>query len=117
MQTMVSLADRRVVAAPMLRQANWRGRSGKFYALTSERLDSFSLSMDGLHMLARGTLPLWVGSAEDVINDAASRARFRLALAAADRAFFVGAKDDDLSRMTVVWDLEGAEPVTGLSAA
>jgi hypothetical protein len=117
MQTMVSLADRRIVAAPLMRQANWRGRSGKFYSLTPERLDSFSLSIDGLHMLARGTLPLWVGSAEDVINDAQSRARFRLALAAADRAFFVGAGEDDLSRMTLVWDLEGAEPVTGLSAA
>lgn len=117
MQTMVSLADRRIMAAPLMRQANWRGRSGKFYALTPERLDSFSLSLDGLHMLARGTLPLWVGSAEDVINDAQSRARFRLALAAADRAFYVGAGEDDLSRMTLVWDLEGAEPVTGLSAA
>ena len=117
MQTMIVLADRRAVASPLGRTANWRGRSGKFYALTPERLDSFSLTLDGLHMLARGTLPLWVGSAEEVINDAASRARFRLALAAADRAFFVEAGGDDLSRMTVVWDLEGAEPVTGLSAA
>ncbi len=54
---------------------------------------------------------MWVGSAHDVINDAASRARFRLALEAADRAFAVDADDDDLSRMTMVWDLEGAEPV------
>jgi len=52
-----------------------------------------------------------------VIHDTASRARFRLALAAADRAFAVDAGEDELSRMTVVWDLEGAEPVTGLSAA
>jgi len=114
---MVSLADHRIVTAPLTRQANWRGRSGKFYALTAVRLDSFALTMDGFHLLARGTLPLWVGSAEDVINDAASRARFRLALAAADRAFFIEAGDGDPSRMTVVWDLEGAEPVTGLSAA
>jgi hypothetical protein len=114
---MGSLADRRIMTAPLTRQANWRGRSGKFYALTTERLDNFALSMDGIHMLARGTLPLWVGSADDVINDAASRARFRLALAAADRAFAVAAEEDELSRMTTVWDLEGAEPVTGLSAA
>lgn len=117
MQTMIALADRRMVASPLLRQANWRGRSGKFYALIPVRLESFALSMDGLHLLARGTLPLWAGSAEDVINDAASRARFRLALAAADRAFFVEAGDDDMQRLTLVWDLEGAEPVTGLSAA
>ena len=50
-------------------------------------------------------------------NDAASRARFRLALEASDRAFLVEVEDDDLERMTVVWDLEGAEPVTGLNAA
>jgi hypothetical protein len=60
--------DRRFLAQMPARQVNWRGRSGRFYALIAERLDSFSL-------------------------------------------------DDDLSRMTVVWDLEGAEPVTGLSAA
>jgi hypothetical protein len=52
-----------------------------------------------------------------VINDAQSRSRFRLALEAADRAFLVVGDGDELSRMTIVWDLEGAEPVTGLSAA
>lgn len=111
------LAERRISAPMLQRLVNWRGRSGRFYALTSERLDSFELTGNGLHMLARGTVPMWVGSEHDVINDAASRARFRLALAAADRAFLVDADEDDLSRMTVVWDLEGAEPVSGLSAA
>jgi hypothetical protein len=109
--------ERRVAALPPSRQVNWRGRSGRFYALTPERLDSFHLADNGLFLLARGTLPVWVGSASDVINDAQSRARFRLALEAADRAFAVEAEADDLSRMTVVWDLEGAEPVSGLSAA
>ncbi len=60
---------------------------------------------------------MWVGSAHDVIHDAASRARFRLALEAADRAFLVETDADEISRATTVWDLEGAEPVTGLSAA
>ena len=61
---------------------------------------------------------MWVGTAQDVIHDPQSRARFRLALAAADRAFVVDVDgDDELGRMTIVWDLEGAEPVTGLSAA
>ena len=113
----MALAERRISAVPQQRHANWRGRSGRFYALLSERLDSFQLTGYGLHMLARGTVPIWVGSAHDVINDAASRARFRLALAAADRAFAVDTDDDDLSRMTTVWDLEGAEPITSLSAA
>jgi hypothetical protein len=117
MRQMAYLANSRSPAVMPPRQVNWRGRSGRFYALTPERLDSFVLSTDGLYMLARGTLPLWVGTAHDVIHDAASRARFRLALAAADRAFAVEAEEDELTRMTVVCDLEGAEPVTGLSAA
>lgn len=109
--------ERRVAASPLPRQINWRGRSGRFYALTPERIDSFQLADDGLFLLARGTLPVWVGSAFDVINDAQSRARFRLALEAADRAFAVDVEADEVSRMTTVWDLEGAEPVSGLSAA
>lgn len=117
MGRLMALAERRIMVSAPQRQVNWRGRSGRFYALTSEKLDGFDLVGEGLHMLARGTMPMWVGSASDVIHDAASRARFRLALAAADRAFAVDAGDDELSRMTVVWDLEGAEPVSGLSAA
>ena len=114
---MMMLAERRIGAAAPVRQVNWRGRSGRFYALTPERLDSFALTSNGLHLLARGTVPMWVGSAHDVINDAQSRSRFRLALEAADRAFLVDAGRDELERATTVWDLEGAEPVTGLSVA
>jgi hypothetical protein len=114
---MMILAERRFTAKTLVRQVNWRGRSGRFYALTQERLETFALTTSGLYMLARGTVPVWVGSADDVINDAPSRARFRLALEAADRAFLVDTATDELSRMTTVWDLEGAEPVTGLSAA
>lgn len=117
MRAMASFQDRRISALSPPRQVNWRGRSGRFYALTPERFDSFALSTDGLYLLARGTIPMWVGSAYDVIHDAHSRSRFRLALEASDRAFLVDAGEDELTRMTVVWDLEGAEPVSGLSAA
>jgi uncharacterized protein YfiM (DUF2279 family) len=114
---MAALAERRIGGAALARQVNWRGRSGRFYALTSERLDSFVLDTTSLYLLARGGVPMWVGTAHDVIHDAPSRSRFRLALAAADRAFVVAGDGDELSRMTTIWDLEGAEPVTGLSAA
>jgi len=117
MRHMAALAERRIAASTLPRQVNWRGRSGRFYALTPERLDSFALAASGLYLLALGPSPMWVGSAHDVIHDAESRSRFRLALATADRAFQVEAEGDELSRATVVWDLEGAEPVTGLSAA
>lgn len=112
---MIMLAERRVGAHAPVRQVNWRGRSGRSYALTTERLDSFDLMTPGLHMLARGTVPMWVGSGSDVINDPQSRSRFRLALEASDRAFLVAGEADELSRMTTVWDLEGAEPLSGLS--
>lgn len=114
---MMMLAERRFGVGAPVRQVNWRGRSGRFYALTPERLDSFALTSSGLHLLARGGVPMWVGSANDVINDAQSRSRFRLALEASDRAFLVETSGDELARATTVWDLEGAEPVTGLSAA
>jgi uncharacterized protein YfiM (DUF2279 family) len=113
----MSLAERRNSQTASQRQMNWRGRSGRFYALIFESLDSFDLTDEGLHMLARGGVPMWVGSGRDVIDDAPSRARFRLALAAADRAFRIDAEGDALSRASMVWDLEGAEPVAGLSAA
>jgi hypothetical protein len=117
MRVMGSIAERRSVFPALARQVNWRGRSGRFYALNAEPLADFVLSQRGLHLLALGTQVMWVGSARDVIDDAQSRARFRLALDCADRAFAVEAGEDDLSRMTVVWDLEGAEPVSGLTAA
>ncbi|MDP1732710.1 MAG: hypothetical protein Q8L54_16350 [Devosia sp.] len=99
------------------RQVNWRGRSGRLYALAPLRLEEFALRNSDLFLIARGSLALWAGSADDVINDTASRARFRLALDCADRVFHVDAGDDEIERMTVVWDLEGAEPVAGLTAA
>lgn len=114
---LMSVSDRRYSTFNGARRANWRGRSGRVYMLLQERIESFALLGAGLYLLARGSVPLWVGSADDVIQDAQSRSRFRLALEAADRAFAVDAEGDELSRMTVVWDLEGAEPVAGLSAA
>lgn len=109
--------EKRLLQPAFGRQVNWRGRSGRLYALSPERLDDFALRNDDLFLIARGNLVLWAGSADDVIHDAQSRARFRLALDCADRVFHVDAGEDDVQRMIVVWDLEGAEPVAGLTAA
>jgi hypothetical protein len=114
---MVPVLDKRLSQPSFVRAVNWRGRSGRFYALSPEPLEDFILRNNELYLIARGTLVLWAGSSEDVISDPQSRARFRLALTCADRVFHVEAGDDDVERMTVVWDLEGAIPVTGLSAA
>jgi hypothetical protein len=103
-----------IAAASALR---WRGRSGRHYRLRPARLEDFALRNNDLYLVARGSLVLWAGSSEDVIHDAESRARFRLALDCADRVFEVEAGADQVERMTVVWDLEGAEPLTGQAAA
>lgn len=114
---MVPVLDRRLSQPLYSRPVNWRGRSGRYYALSPERLEDFSLRGNELYLVARGSLVLWAGSSADVIADPQSRSRFRLALTCADRAFHVEAGDDDVERMTIVWDLEGATPVSGLNAA
>jgi hypothetical protein len=105
------------VQAFPLRQVNWRGRSGRFYPLVPVRLHDFALRDGELYLVALGSHVLWAGSAHDIVADSASRARFRLALDCADRAFLVGASTDEVERLTTIWDLEGAEPVTGVVAA
>lgn len=98
------------------RTASWRGRSGRTYWLSPENLADFLLD-EALHVIAKGTNVLWVGSAEDVIADHASRSRFRLALGCADRAYRLESGDDAVERMTTIWDLESAEPIAERSAA
>ena len=95
----------------------WRGRSGRSYALTPLPLARFTLEPGGLFLVAKGGHALWVGSAEDVIADQASRSRFRLALGCADRAFRIETGTADDERLTTVWDLEGAGPEPGAAAA
>lgn len=114
---MVPVLDKRLSLPSFSRPVNWRGRSGRYYALSPERLEDFLLRGNELYLIARGTLVLWAGSASDVIGDPQSRARFRLALTCADRVFHVESSADDVERMTVIWDLEGATPVNGLNAA
>ncbi|RUT29438.1 hypothetical protein EMQ25_15095 [Arsenicitalea aurantiaca] len=77
--------------------------------LTSEPVESFALGAGELHLLARGNVVLWVGSSEDLVLDPSSRARFRLALDCADRAFRVRDAIQQSERATIAWDLEIAQ--------
>lgn len=114
---MVPNLETRVPFPSPTQPVSWRGRSGRCYRLRPERLEAFALLAGELYVVARGSLVLWAGSCDDVIQDAQSRARFRLALDCADRVFQVEAGADEVERMTAIWDLEGAEPLTALSAA
>ncbi len=111
---MVPMVEQRALASS--RPVSWRGRSGRYYALSPERLDRFALSEGEIYLVALGNNVLWVGSARDVIDDHQSRSRFRLALDCADRVYRIDEDAEDGERMSMVWDLEGAEPVASLAA-
>ena len=96
---------------------NWRGRSGRLYAMEPENLERFVLKTGELYVVALRELVLWVGSAEDLIADYQSRSRFRLAMDCADRVFRVDVVADEVARATVIWDLEGGEPEAEISAS
>lgn len=114
---MAPIADRTGPIPPHRRRTNWRGRSGRAYALAGESLERFALQGDALYLIAKGSLVLWVGSSEDLVADPMSRTRFRLALDCADRIYRVDETEDEATRLATIWDLEGAEPAAELSAA
>lgn len=114
---MVPTLDRMLLRNATAHPVNWRGRSGRFYALEQLRLEDFSFKGEELYLIALGHHVMWAGGASDLVEDYVSRARFRLAMDCADRVFHVETSADAIERLTVVWDLEGAEPVIGLSAA
>jgi len=113
---MVPVFDRDVMVEGMARPVNWRGRSGRYYALAPARLGDFAFVGEEIYLIALGPMVLWVGAAADLVADPVSRARFRLAIDCADRVFQVETAADEVERLTVIWDLEAAEPVTGLAA-
>jgi len=114
---MVPTLDRTLLQHATAHPVNWRGRSGRYYALEPLRLEDFCFKADELYLIALGPHVMWAGGAADLVEDPMSRARFRLAMDCADRVFHVETSADAIERLTVVWDLEGAEPIIGLSAA
>ncbi|WP_127144168.1 hypothetical protein [Pelagibacterium montanilacus] len=94
----------------------WFGRSGQRYGL--ERVDATGATlMEGWFYVLAGDAVGWAGTAEDLIADQASRERFRRALAEGMAMYCLPDPGDDLSRMTLVWDLEGVRCPLVRSAA
>lgn len=114
---MAGMIESNVVVHGFGRQSHWRGRSGRSYDLVSENLDHFAMGDAALFLLAKGSHVLWVGSSDELVADPLSRTRFRLALDCADRAFRMPATVTAAERLTTIWDLEGAEPASGVQAA
>jgi len=114
---MMAVAERFEDLRAAAEATNWRGRSGRYYALTPLPVEHFALDSDGLYLLARGQDVLWVGTESEVVGDAARRAAFRTALRVANAAFRIAPPDTEIDRMTMAWDLESAEPAGAVRLA
>jgi len=114
---MAGIFESRVLIHGFGRLSNWLGRSGRSYDLVSESLERFAMADADLYLVAKGSHVLWVGSTGELVGDPMSRTRFRLALDCADRVFRVLTPGAAAERLTTIWDLEGAEPISGAQAA
>ena len=63
---MVPVLDRELLQSAPTRPVNWRGRSGRFYALASERLEHFAARRRTLPHRARPDV-LWAGAVADLV--------------------------------------------------
>ncbi|NOZ31967.1 MAG: hypothetical protein GXP01_02595 [Alphaproteobacteria bacterium] len=99
----------------------WVGHSGRHYLLAPVALSHMSLVDGSIYLLSRCNLAnehaLWVGTEDNLIKDPFSRALFRSALAKADHAYRLPMPDDDLGRLTALWELDGASRLLKRSAA
>lgn len=114
---MAGTFDNGVVIHGFGRLSNWLGRSGRPYDLVSESLERFAMADAELYLIAKGNHVLWVGSIGELVGDPMSRTRFRLALDCADRVFRLQTPGAAAERLTIIWDLEGAEPAKEAQAA
>lgn len=113
---MAGTSNNSVVTHGFGRASNWLGRSGRAYDLVSESLERFAMCDADLYLIAKGSHVLWVGSTGELVGDPLSRSRFRLALDCATNVFRL-LNPTEAERLTTIWDLEGAEPLTGAQAA
>lgn len=91
------------------------GRSGQRYRLSPAHGEA--MGPDRVYVLVDRGLVRWVGQARDIIEDQASRARFRALGADGAQMFWLAAPADPLKCMTLMWDLEGGHPTIAQDAA
>jgi hypothetical protein len=114
---MANQVQSNIVVHAFGRVSQWLGRSGRAYHFISENFERFALNDGDLHIVAKGSHVLWVGSTDELVADPMSRTRFRLALDCADRVFRMATPAPAADRMNTIWDLEGAEQVMEAQAA
>lgn len=85
----------------------WIGRSGRRYVLKPVFEQGHVLVEGALYVLVDDNVIVWVGTAQNLIEDQASRARFRRSAGEGAVLFSLPAPDEELACMTLAWDLEG----------
>lgn len=95
----------------------WIGRSGRRHVLQRVLQEGHVLAEGALYALVDGNAIAWAGTAQNLIEDQASRARFRRAAGEGAVLFSLPAPDEELACMTLVWDLEGTRRNPGKNAA
>ncbi|MCF6302942.1 MAG: hypothetical protein L3J13_07045 [Devosiaceae bacterium] len=96
---------------------NWRGHSGKCHSLIEVCVDNFFLTDAHLYMLVANERAIWIGSANDLIDDSASRAQFRQGIKLATAAYKLEAPVDQNLKLILSADLLSGQPVSSLHAA
>ena len=114
---MMAFGDLQLKQSGFTRVVSWTGRSGQSYGLVGESLDRFAMTETDLYVIAKGGNALWVGSTLDLVSDPLSRSRFRLAMDCADGVFRLVTPAAESDRFSMIWDLDGAEPMRARSAA
>jgi len=107
----------KVPAPPDHRTARWQGGSGRVYPALAENRDSFLFDDESLYVLVEAGVAGWIGTARDLIEDEASRARFRRVVHRASAVLRLECPDDDVERMCLVYDIDAGRQVTRRSAA
>ncbi len=96
----------------------WRGVSGRIYDLEEVCVRDFTLRDAHIYLLLSGEQALWVGTSSDLIQDSASRARFRQALVLATSAHCLPVNDmDPAAGIALNTDLMAGTPVREQHAA
>lgn len=97
--------------------ARWQGGSGRLYEALPENRDTFRMDQESLYILVEAGVAGWVGTARDLIDDEASRARFRRVMHRASTVLRLNCPTDDVERMCLVYDIDAGHQVMRRDAA
>ncbi len=84
---------------------NWQGGTGKCYQIKEIGLKDFVLSDTSIYLLVLNSRAVWIGGANDLIEDSVSRAQFRQAIKLATAAYKIPCPRHDYQRVGLIADL------------